>query len=141
MNIKAKFGESFACPALVIVIPFSHHLELSMTDHFGFRVNSLPQPTLAVGQYDRLQEAGLATRFVKATSGNPNGRPRMKPKEPRIKTYKQMLAMTREQWHAQSLLPMIAATSLIFICVNYRDLPNANMMILACSNQIWSQHG
>jgi hypothetical protein len=29
-----------------------------------------------VGRYDKLREAGMATRFVKRTSGNPNGRAR-----------------------------------------------------------------
>ena len=37
------------------------------------------QPKSAAGRYDRLQEAGMATRFVKGTSGNPSGRPRKRP--------------------------------------------------------------
>jgi hypothetical protein len=30
----------------------------------------------AAGRYDKLHEAGMATRFVVGTSGNPNGRPK-----------------------------------------------------------------
>jgi hypothetical protein len=32
-----------------------------------------------VGRYDNLREAGMATRFVKGTSGNQNGRARRRP--------------------------------------------------------------
>ena len=35
--------------------------------------------------YDRLIEAGMANRFVKGTSGNPNGRPKRRPIEKSIK--------------------------------------------------------
>jgi hypothetical protein len=45
------------------------------------RIASSSQPACAVGRYDRFQEAGKATRFVKGTSGNPNGRRRKLPNE------------------------------------------------------------
>jgi hypothetical protein len=57
-----------------------------MTVIFDATINSSSRPKPAPGRYDRLQEAGLATRFVKGASGNPNGRPKKRSNEPRIKS-------------------------------------------------------
>jgi hypothetical protein len=46
-----------------------------MADSFDEYLIDLPSESkAAAGRYDKLQEAGVATRFVKGTSGNPNGR-------------------------------------------------------------------
>ena len=48
-----------------------------MTDAFDEYPTNLPsEKKTATGRYDKLHEAGMATRFVKGTSGNPNGRPK-----------------------------------------------------------------
>jgi hypothetical protein len=47
-----------------------------MTDSFDESQIDLPPESRSAGQYDKLLEAGMATRFVKGTSGNPNGRPK-----------------------------------------------------------------
>jgi hypothetical protein len=48
-----------------------------MTDSFEESQIDLPsESTSAVGRYDNLHEAGMATRFVKGTSGNASGRPK-----------------------------------------------------------------
>ena len=51
-----------------------------MTDSFGeYPIDLLSESKSAVGRYDKLHEAGMATRFVKGTSGNPSGRPKRPP--------------------------------------------------------------
>jgi hypothetical protein len=45
------------------------------------------QPTTPVGRWDKLQEGGKATRFIKGKSGNPRGRPKKRPNQPCIKTF------------------------------------------------------
>jgi hypothetical protein len=51
-----------------------------MTDSFD--KSKIDPPSVsnpAAGRCDKLQEAGMATRFVKGTPGNPNGRPKRRP--------------------------------------------------------------
>ena len=45
-----------------------------MTDTFEKSRIDKPSDTFAAGRYDKLLEAGMATRFVKGASGNPSGR-------------------------------------------------------------------
>ncbi len=58
-----------------------------MTDTFEeyFIDRLLSESKSPARSYDRLIEAGMANRFVKGTSGNPNGRPRRRPIEKSIK--------------------------------------------------------
>jgi hypothetical protein len=39
-------------------------------------IDRLSEPHCPIGRYDKLLAAGMATRFVKGTSGNPKGRPK-----------------------------------------------------------------
>jgi hypothetical protein len=48
-----------------------------MTDSFDETKIDIPSESKsAAGRYDKLHEGGMWTRFVKRTSGNPNGRPK-----------------------------------------------------------------
>lgn len=48
-----------------------------MTDSFDKYLIDLPSESkFPVGRYDKLHEAGIATRFVKGKLGNPSGRPK-----------------------------------------------------------------
>jgi hypothetical protein len=50
-----------------------------------FHEDSPSRSTTPVGRYDKLQEGGRATRFIKGRSGNPRGRPKKRPNEPSMK--------------------------------------------------------
>jgi hypothetical protein len=56
-----------------------------MTDTFEKRRIDMPSDTSVAGRYDKLHEAGMATRFVRGASGNPSGRPKRTQSRMRIK--------------------------------------------------------
>jgi hypothetical protein len=48
-----------------------------MNDSFDdFHIDPPSEPRCPAGRHDKLPAAGMATRFVKGTSGNPKGRPK-----------------------------------------------------------------
>jgi hypothetical protein len=49
---------------------------LELPDTFEKYRIDMPSDTFTAGRYDKLLEAGMATRFVKGALGNPSGRPK-----------------------------------------------------------------
>jgi len=53
-----------------------------MTDSFDEdQIHLTSESKSPAGRYDKLHDAGVATHFVKGTSGNPSGRPKRRPIE------------------------------------------------------------
>ncbi len=62
-----------------------------MTDSFDNFQIDLASETKPAGRYDKLHQAGMATRFVKGASGNPSGRSKGRQLEGSVKELVQSL--------------------------------------------------